>query len=129
MVEAIRRSCSSKHTILDIHLCVDRPLRYIDAMAKSGHPDRIIFQIEALQDIQEAFHLCSEIERFGMKAGVSLNPSTSLDAILPLVEAGVIDLVDILAVEPGFGGQKFQSKVALEKIRALRKFIDDLKME
>lgn len=122
MVEAIRRSCVNDNTILDIHLCVDRPQRYVEAMKKSG-ADRMIFQIEAMHDTNDALILAKEINSSGMKCGVSLNPSTPITVVLPLIFSGVIDLVDVLAVEPGFGGQKFQH-TTLSKIQTLRKHID-----
>ena len=121
MVKAIRRSCT-KDTILDIHLCVDRPRRYIEAMKKSG-ADRIIFQIEAMYDAKDALLFAKEVKLSGMKCGVSINPSTPITHVLPLVFAGAVDLVDILAVEPGFGGQQFQ-RIALEKIKSLKSHIN-----
>jgi len=123
MVESIRRHCSSS-VILDIHLCVDRPARYVEAMAKAG-ATRIIFQIEALDDIDEAMRLAREVNKAGMKCGVSLNPWTPVEAIFPLLlDENLVDLVDVLAVEPGFGGQKFQM-IALQKIEALKRFREE----
>ena len=59
-----------------------------------------------------------------MKAGVSINPSTSLSDLYPLLDTGLIDVVDVLAVEAGFGGQEFNA-VALEKIKELRTYRDE----
>ena len=93
----------SKEIILDIHLCVDRPARYITALADAG-ANRIIFQWEAM--IGKAHELAKAIVDNGMKCGISINPDTKLDSdILSLLETGFIDTVDLLAVEPGFGGQ------------------------
>jgi pentose-5-phosphate-3-epimerase len=58
-----------------------------------------------------------------MKCGISINPSTDITTIFPLLDTGLIDLVDILAVEPGFGGQEFNPTV-LTKIKTLRHYID-----
>lgn len=120
MVESIRRHCSPS-VILDIHLCVDRPARYVEAMAKAG-ATRIIFQVEAMDDIYAAMLLAKEVKKAGMKCGVSLNPSTPIETIFPLLlEENLVGLIDVLAVEPGFGGQRFQN-VALKKIEVLKRF-------
>jgi len=110
---------------LDVHLMITNPEVYIDEFAKAG-ADYITVHVET------AFHLNRLVqsirEHKGVKAGVSLNPATplsSLDCILP-----DIDLVLIMSVNPGFGGQSFISS-AMDKIRQLRKRIDDpgLKVE
>lgn len=122
MVQAISSRFPS--LALDIHLCVDRPARFIDAMSESGAA-RIIFQWEAMGDdpFQPAVEFAVRTKRAGMKCGVSINPSTAVEEIFPLLETGLIDLVDVLAVEPGFGGQLF-NPVALSKISRLRDWID-----
>jgi ribulose-phosphate 3-epimerase len=139
MIEAMRR-CSKRHTckiVLDVHLCVYRPARYVEAMAKAG-ADRIIFQWEAMAkeantnddtaddtigQLEQAVELAEAIREYGMLCGISINPQTGVEEILPLLESGLVDLVDILAVEPGFGGQSFQES-ALGKIQQLRRWID-----
>merc|ERR1712232_1417448 len=93
-------------------------------MAKAG-ATRIVFQIEALDDIDETIRLAREVNKAGMKCGVSLNPSTPVEAIFPLLlDENLVDLVDVLAVEPGFGGQRFQM-IALQKIEALKRFREE----
>lgn len=134
MVECVAKQFANRRDdlILDIHLCVDRPQRYAKPMADAG-ATRIIFQWEAMADLGEsalssAIAFARTINSHGMKCGVSLNPDTPVASIYPLLETGLVDLVDVLAVEPGFGGQEFQEDVALQKIQTLRKFIDgDLK--
>ena len=127
MIKAIRQSSSSNVT-LDIHICVDRPERYIEAISAAGG-DRFIFQFEAMSGednndkIVAATELARAVNQSGMKCGVSINPSTDVSLIYPLLETGLVGLVDLLAVEPGFGGQKFQHKV-LEKLRRLRLRVD-----
>jgi len=128
MVDAIRRSCDSfpsrnaedggRRATLDLHMCVERPSRYVDAMASVG-ADCFIFQWEAMRDVDEAIDLTAQIVNAGMKCGVSINPSTDVHELYPLLETGVVSVVDVLSVEPGFGGQEFQVAI-LEKIRALR---------
>lgn len=130
MVEAIHQRFIDQQLTLDIHLCVDRPARYVKAMAEAG-ATRIIFQWEAMGNKDEngacsdslsaAIELASAITSFGMKCGVSINPETPVSTIYPLLDTGFVDLVDILAVEPGFGGQIF-NPVALQKIVELRQW-------
>lgn len=107
MVGAIRKRFEKyPELILDIHLCVDRPTRYITALAKAG-ASRVIFMFEAM-GLNEAVEFAKTVTSLKMKCGVSINPDTPLSEIFPLLETGLVDLVDILAVEPGFGGQKFK---------------------
>lgn len=127
IVEAIRRSCdlfgSTERACLDLHVCVQQPSRYVQALADAGG-DHFIFQWEAVDGFVEALSLKRLIVASGMKCGISINPSTDVDEILPLLETDHVSIVDILAVEPGFGGQCFQS-IALAKIKRLRKWRDD----
>ena len=98
---------------LDVHLMIDRPQRYLRQFADAG-ADLITFHIEAASDAQP---LIDEIHSLGLKAGLALNPATplgTLDAFL-----GDVDLVLVMSVPAGFGGQKFHD-VALEKLRSLR---------
>lgn len=129
MVKAMRSV--SNEVILDIHLCVDRPSRFVEAMANAG-ANRIIFQFEAMgqktsstSGYEEALSLAKQINGSGMQCGISLNPETELYEIFPLLETGFIDVVDLLAVEPGFGGQSFQEHT-LQKIMRLRKWFEEL---
>ncbi|CAB9501180.1 expressed unknown protein (Partial), partial [Seminavis robusta] len=129
MVQAIRRSCDNcdSQAVLDLHMCVERPLRYVQPMADAGG-DRFIFQWEAMGGsdtgaLQEAIQLAKAVISSGMQCGVSINPGTDVESIHPLLETGLVDLVDILAVEPGFGGQKFQPR-ALQKLRDLKEWRD-----
>lgn len=98
---------------IDVHLMIDRPERYLRQFAEAG-ADVITFHIEAVANPQP---LIDEIHRLGLKAGLALNPATplgTLDAYL-----GNIDLVLVMSVPAGFGGQKFH-EVALEKLASLR---------
>ena len=128
MVQAIRKSCDTygpfgRDAILDLHVCVDRPARFVNAMARAGG-NRFIFQWEAMEDTDEAADLAQLIHQAGMKSGVSLNPETDIEQVLPLLATKQIDVVDLLSVNPGFGGQDFQEHV-LEKIETLRKWRDE----
>jgi ribulose-phosphate 3-epimerase len=116
MVAAIRK-CSSA-TFLDLHMCVERPARYVIPMKKAG-ADSFIFQWEAMADVVEAIQLAQEVIDSGMQCGVSINPSTSIRDIFPLLKTGLVSIVDVLAVEPGFGGQEFQ-EVVIDKVEGLK---------
>lgn len=122
MVHAIRRSCESFRgvAILDLHMCVDRPVRFIAAMAEAG-ADRFIFQWEAVDSIESAMELAVEVNGSMLSCGVSINPETDVEELFPLLSTNLVDLVDVLAVKPGFGGQPFQHHV-LEKVRKLREW-------
>jgi ribulose-phosphate 3-epimerase len=131
MVKAIRKCCDAYNSkaVLDLHVCVDRPARYVSAMAESGG-SRFIFQWEAMDSkddearVNSAVDLATNVLNSGMKCGVSINPHTGVELIYPLLDTGLVDLVDILAVEPGFGGQVFQDCV-LSKVRDLVKWRHD----
>ena len=127
MVKAISRRCPN--LTLDIHLCVDRPSRFVKAMAEAG-ASRLIFQWEATDNnqLQSAIELAKRVNESGMKCGVSINPSTDVQEILPLLQTGLVDLVDVLAVEPGFGGQPF-NPIALDKISQLKEWRDSSGVE
>jgi len=122
MVAAIRKC--SKDAFLDLHMCVDRPLRYVRPMAEAG-ADCFIFQWEAMDDLVQAIDLAREVKEAGMECGVSINPGTAMSELYPLLMTGLISIVDILAVEPGFGGQAFQ-EVATQKIEELMIFRQSL---
>lgn len=86
---------------MDVHLMINDPLRYIRNFAKSG-AQLITFHVESASD---PFQTIEEIHAHGCKAGLSLKPGTPARAILPFLEE--IDLVLVMTVEPGFGGQSY----------------------
>ncbi len=100
--------------VYDVHLMIADPGRYLEAFAKAG-ADIITFHIESGND--PGCTMAKAIRKLGCKAGVSLRPGTPLEAVLPLLAE--VDLVLVMSVEPGFGGQAFQPG-ALERIRRLR---------
>lgn len=133
MVRVIRTSLGDsgrgKDVGLDLHMCVQDPARFVDAMAKAAPGHTFIFQWEAMGDtptcLVNAITLARQIIQAGLSCGVSLNPSTPIENIFPLLETGLVSLVDVLAVEPGFGGQDFQAHV-LSKVLALREWLEQL---
>ena len=111
------RSCSNQ--LFDVHMMVEDPGRYVEDVRKCG-ADLITVHAEACKHLDSTIN---QILKTGAKAGVALNPATpieTIDLVLPLV-----DMVLIMSVNPGFGGQKF-IPYALEKVRALRKRCNEL---
>ncbi len=100
---------------LDVHLMITDPDRYLEAFARAG-ADRLIVHIEACIHIHRTIQ---NIRRLGLRAGVALNPGTPTGAITEII--GDVDLVMILSVNPGFGGQTFieRSVVRIEQMRRL----------
>lgn len=97
---------------LDVHLMIDRPHRYIEDFAK--YADLLGFHYEAGSDNAE---LLKKIREFGCKSCITIKPATAAEEIFPLLS--LCDMVLVMSVEPGFGGQKFMP-VALDKIAAIK---------
>lgn len=97
----------------DVHLMIRRPLEYVDAFVKAG-ASCITFHLESESHVQ---HTIDAIHAAGCKAGISIKPGTPVSEILPWLDQ--LELVLVMSVEPGFGGQKFMP-VALEKLKELR---------
>ena len=97
---------------LDAHLMMTHPDRYLEPFAKSGI-DGLTVHVEAECPLPETLDRIGEL---GMKRGISLNPGTDLETILPFLDH--LDLVLVMSVQPGFGGQSF-NPVAVDKIAAL----------
>ena len=117
VVQSIR-----KHTgmFLDTHLMVEKPGRYVDAFAKAG-ADLLSIHLEA--DMPPALHAALDrMEDLGVQKGIVLRPITAAEAVIPYLQRG-IDLVLVMSVEPGFGGQSFMAD-QLPKIAAIRTYID-----
>jgi ribulose-phosphate 3-epimerase len=115
VVQAVRRAT---HKPLDVHLMIVEPERWIDAFIDAG-ADGVTVHEEACVHLQRAL---SVVKARGKRAGVSLNPSTSEESLRYV--AGDVDLVLVMSVNPGFGGQKFLPS-QVEKVRRIRKLLDD----
>ncbi|MBA4538099.1 ribulose-phosphate 3-epimerase [Bacillus aquiflavi] len=102
IVEAIRPITKLP---LDVHLMIENPDQYIEAFAKAG-ADYITVHVEACPHLHRTIHF---IKSFGVKAGVVLNPATPVESIQHMIED--VDLVLLMSVNPGFGGQKFIKSV------------------
>lgn len=104
--------------ILDCHLMIEKPERYLEDFKNAG-ADILTVHQEATIHLQRTL---AEIRRLGMKAGVSLNPSTSEETLKYIMDD--LDLILIMSVNPGFGGQSYIESVS-EKIKRVRKMIDE----
>jgi len=113
-----------KYTSLpfDVHLMISSVDNFIKSFADAG-ANIITIHPEATNDLVSSI---KKIKSYNKKVGVSLNPETTVDKVLPVLNS--IDLVLVMSVNPGFGGQKFIKK-SLEKIKILRKEIDSKKLE
>lgn len=119
VIKSIRKYSSQ---VFDVHLMIENPERYLDDFKVAG-ADIITVHAEATKHLHSTV---TAIKELGLKAGVSLNPATPLSAIeLVLSE---VDMVLIMSVNPGFGGQKF-IPFTLDKIRKLREMSPDIDIE
>lgn len=113
IVEAIRPVTKLP---LDVHLMIENPDQYIEAFAKAG-ADYITVHVEACRHLHRTIHL---IKSFGIKAGVVLNPATPASTIQHIIQD--VDMVLLMTVNPGFGGQKFIHSV-LPKIAEVKEMV------
>ena len=112
VIASIRKVCG---IIFDVHLMITNPIRYVPDFAGAG-ADIITFHCEACGDSEEIWRTVELIKANGKKCAISIKPKTPVDAILPFL--GELDMVLVMSVEPGFGGQKF-IEGALDKISEL----------
>ena len=109
---------------LDVHLMIDRPVRYVEDFVKAG-ADYVTIHIEADQP-QNTLEALDKIHALGCKAGIVLKPKTPVEAAIPYLEK--CDLILVMTVEPGFGGQKFMADM-MPKVKQLREWLDDVNPE
>jgi ribulose-phosphate 3-epimerase len=103
---------------LDVHLMIEKPERYIEAFIEAGS-QYLTLHIEAVADMKSALE---KIRKLGCKAGITLRPGTAIEKIKSYLN--LVDLVLVMTVEPGFGGQSFMQD-QVEKIRVLKKWRDE----
>jgi len=110
--------------VLDVHLMIEKPLRYVEKFAEAGG-DIITFHIETetSSNTQLAIDI---IHKNGKKAGLSLKPTTPVEKLLPFID--MLDLILVMTVDPGYGGQDFVSAM-LSKISKIRDIINDRGLE
>ena len=108
VVKSLRKATD---LVLDTHLMIENPEKFVKPFAEAGS-DILTFHYEACSDISHAEAVISLIKSFGVKAGVSIKPATAPEKIFPLLDK--VDLVLVLTVEPGFGGQEFMHDCAMK---------------
>jgi len=106
---------------LDVHLMIDRPIRYVEQFVKAG-ADFVTIHIEADQP-QNTLEALDKIHALGCKAGIVLKPRTPAEAAIPYLEK--CDMILVMTVEPGFGGQKFMQDM-MPKLKKLRQLLDEV---
>lgn len=114
VIQTLRRQTG---LFFDVHLMIERPERYLQEFADCG-ADLVNFHLEASEDIRGTIE---RIHSLGKKAGITIKPATPAEAVSPYLE--LADMVLVMTVEPGFGGQKLMPK-CLDKVRAIRSLAD-----
>ena len=104
----------------DVHIMIDDPLTYGPQFVKNG-ADLVTFHYEAVKE-NEILNVINAIRSSGGKVGLSIKPKTSVNDVLKYLDK--VDLILVMSVEPGFGGQSFINE-SIDKIKQLRKYIDD----
>ena len=115
----LEKVCANINLVKDVHIMIENPLDQVESFAKCGI-DYLTFHYEACKDDDEVIAVIDKIHSFGVKAGVSIKPKTPLETIYPFLSK--LDLVLIMSVEPGMGGQRFIES-SLERIALLKKKI------
>ena len=115
VVKDIRKTTDK---VLDVHLMVQEPIRYVKQFAEAGS-DYITVHVEACEDVPATIEAIHKMDK---KAGLALNPETPLEDIAPFVE--MVDLIVVMTVHPGFGGQSYIDECT-EKIEILSAVIDE----
>ena len=106
---------------LDVHLMIDRPIRYVEDFVKAG-ADYVTIHVEADQP-QNTLEALDKIHALGCKAGIVLKPKTPVEVAIPYLEK--CDLILIMTVEPGFGGQSFMADM-MPKLEQLKEWLADV---
>ena len=109
---------------LDVHLMIDRPIRYVEDFVKAG-ADFVTIHIEADQP-QNTLEALDKIHSLGCKAGIVLKPKTPAEAAIPYLEK--CDMILVMTVEPGFGGQSFMAD-QMGKVSQLKEWMEDINPE
>lgn len=105
---------------MDVHIMVEDAEHYSEVFVEAG-ANLLTFHLEACKDAETVHRIISKIHHQGCKVGLSIRPQTAVEAVFPYLD--VIDLVLIMSVNPGYGGQSFMEE-SIERIRSLRKEID-----
>jgi len=116
VVKSLRKATDM---FLDVHLMIDRPHRYVEEFCRAG-ADLVMFHVEADQP-QDLLAAIQAVRAQGKKVGLAVKPKSPATVLVPYV--ALVDMILVMTVEPGFGGQKFMAD-QLEKLRVLRLVID-----
>lgn len=108
---------------LDTHLMIENPEKYIEPFAKAGS-DILTFHVEACKNSKNVIDIINLIKSFNIKCGISIKPKTQPEVIFPYLDT--VDLVLVMTVEPGFGGQEFMHDCALKIPKIRERAKDDL---
>lgn len=119
VIKSIRKE--TKKTF-DVHLMIKEPIRYIKEFVEAG-ADLITVHVEACEDVAATLR---QIRACGVRAALTLNPPTDLEKIVPYIE--LCDMLLVMSVNPGFGGQKFIES-SVDKVRKLREICNQIKPE
>ena len=106
---------------LDVHLMISEPQKYVNEFIKSG-ANLIVFHIEAMDNKEDTLVLIHHIKENGVRVGISIKPNTPVDTIQDYLS--LLDVVLVMSVEPGFGGQSFLPST-LKKLQQARRLIDE----
>lgn len=109
---------------LDVHLMIENPKSHIESFTLAG-ADIITFHLEACKSEEEVFETINLIHEKGVKASISIKPMTEVEKVLPYLP--LVDMVLIMTVNPGFGGQSFMMD-SLDRITSVRKAIDEMNL-
>ena len=116
----LKQVCNGLKLIKDVHIMINDPINRVEEYADCG-ADYLTFHYEACKDEKEVIDVINKIHVLKMKAGLSIRPNTSIEKVYPFLKE--LDLVLIMSVEPGYGGQRFID-CSIEKIAFLRNEID-----
>ena len=118
MVQSIR---GITDLVLDVHLMIDRPIRYVEQFCKAGS-DYLTIHVES-DTPENTMAALDKIRQLGVKPGIVVKPNTPAEAIAQYLDK--VDLVLVMTVEPGFGGQKFMEHM-MPKLKQLRQMLDEV---
>lgn len=114
----IKSARSATDKVFDVHLMIEEPIRYIEDFVKAG-ADIITVHVEACQDVAATLKM---IKEYNVKPAITLNPETPVKAIEPYLS--MVDMVLVMSVHPGFGGQKFIPE-SIQKVKEVKKLLID----
>lgn len=114
VIKSIRKKTE---LVFDVHLMIDEPQRYIEDFADAG-ADIINIHIESTKEVEKTL---KDIKKLGKRAGITVKPKTPIEKIIPYIN--LVDLILIMTVEPGFGGQSLMDD-CLDKVEFIKKYID-----